>query len=633
MNFKKNNQIGIANILFPIWERLSDEQGMEFLNQIWELRNMPSEDGRFNNAYDDIFQHTVNNFDWPTEYLFAERLKLYEDTDKFKAFVEGLLLPKWYNDENELTLISDKINSLLKDDKLKLVIDDYSDTGLPIQKIYLSEEVFNLPEGIKKNNIPFYVKEGGVIDYQEKEYFVLEPNTGWNDYSVVSIFDLVYYNQSKGNLNIGSVKIIHRNELITWTLLPKKFYQLSEDFCSLSGYEAYYFRLNDVFGEKGMISLLFALQDTAYFTDIHDNYEKTYNFKSSLIRSDKAERILREIKPKLQGKNLEDLYSFQYKFKPNYSDEYIEIPFDFNNKKPLPNRIFSIIGKNGTGKTQLLTSLPSNFEKNNQENFLNKIPNFSKIIAVSYSVFDTFNIPKKNVTFNYVYCGLRNEDGDIRSKRALVLGFHANWKKIMQLERVGKWRSILLNFLDREIINAFIIGNEVSLEGFHFIKDRLSSGQSILLFIITEVVANIRLDTLLLYDEPETHLHPNAIVQLMNTIYELVNEFESYCLIATHSPLVIRELFSKNVFVMQRDNNVASIKRIGLECFGENLGVLTDEVFGDREVPKQYKKIITELIKSGKTFDEIVQMLEFDEYPLSLNARIFIKNLLKNEEF
>jgi len=118
----------------------------------------------------------------------------------------------------------------------------------------------------------------------------------------------------------------------------------------------------------------------------------------------------------------------------------------------------------------------------------------------------------------------------------------------------------------------------------------------------------------------------------MNTIYELVNEFESYCLIATHSPIVIRELFSKNVYVMERDKNVPSVRRIGLESFGENLGVLTDEVFGDRQIPKQYKAIIGQLIRDGKNFDKIVEMLEFDDRPLSLNARIFIKNLIRNQD-
>jgi len=82
---------------------------------------------------------------------------------------------------------------------------------------------------------------------------------------------------------------------------------------------------------------------------------------------------------------------------------------------------------------------------------------------------------------------------------------------------------------------------------------------------------------------------------------------------------------------MERNQNVPSVRRIGIECFGENLGVLTDEVFGDREMPKQYKKIIQNLISSGNSFSQIVNMLEYDKFPLSLNARIYIASLIEGK--
>src|SRR5690606_19760535 len=100
---------------------------------------------------------------------------------------------------------------------------------------------------------------------------------------------------------------------------------------------------------------------------------------------------------------------------------YIKVSFDFNNTGELPNRIYAVIGKNGTGKTQLMTGLPNSFSKNDPEDFFQHIPSFSKIIAVSYSVFDSYPIPRKNATFNYVYCGLKDDEGDMRSSRGLVL--------------------------------------------------------------------------------------------------------------------------------------------------------------------------------------------------------------------
>jgi ABC-type cobalamin/Fe3+-siderophores transport system ATPase subunit len=98
---------------------------------------------------------------------------------------------------------------------------------------------------------------------------------------------------------------------------------------------------------------------------------------------------------------MDKFYSFAYNFKPTYSTQKISVSFRFNTQEPIADRIFAVIGKNGTGKTQLLNSLPHSLSKKNEE-FNNKLPSFSKVIAISYSVFDT-TLPQKNVNLNYVY--------------------------------------------------------------------------------------------------------------------------------------------------------------------------------------------------------------------------------------
>jgi len=208
---------------------------------------------------------------------------------------------------------------------------------------------------------------------------------------------------------------------------------------------------------------------------------------------------------------------------------------------------------------------------------------------------------------------------------------------IEQTERISKLREILLNFIDENIIAEFISEDKsyyceeykFNLNNFDVFKNKLSSGQAILLYIISGIISNIRYDTLLLFDEPETHLHPNAISQLMNVIYDLVNEFKSYCIITTHSPLVIQEILSKNVYILEKNENTPVIRKIGFESFGENLTVLTEEVFGNKEIIRHYKKIIDELISKGLTYENIVSNLTSDEIPLSLNAKLYIKSKLK----
>ncbi|HIC30398.1 MAG TPA: hypothetical protein EYO76_00625, partial [Flavobacteriaceae bacterium] len=242
-------------------------------------------------------------------------------------------------------------------------------------------------------------------------------------------------------------------------------------------------------------------------------------------------------------------------------------------------------------------------------------------------------IPKKTATFNYIYCGLRNEKGELLSEKGLLLRFHSTWKRIQTLERMEQWRTVLLNFIEEDMVDEFIVSRnrheyEVSIDGFNKVRRKLSSGQSIILYIISQIVANIRYDSLLLFDEPETHLHPNAITQLMNTIYSLVDEFQSYCILATHSPLVVRECFSRNVYVLERHENVPSVRKIAMESFGENLTILSEEVFGNKETPKHYKKLIRELVEKGMSYEEIVAYIESDDVPLGLNAKIYIKSII-----
>lgn len=628
---------------------ISDDDGLiPFLNRVWDLEKMPSTDERYTTAEQDIAQHTIRNDDWELDFLFDTILNLFEDDIKYTLFIETILHPEIRANEDEITKFYYLINPYLEKEGYALIVNEYSDLDFPVYKIALKKDVDKLLIELKENTIPFFVethltgissKASSHKRPQTIPAFVLALNSGWNDYYIVSSFSLFYYSQAEECSYIGETKIIHIEDLDTANKIPKYFYSLPNYFCSLGQGINYYKVFKSLF-RKEFKSILFALRDAAFFPDIHEKYERNDNFNKSLIRTNVAERLLREAKYTVYNYDLSNLYRFKYTFKPKYSQESIDVKFNFNNNNDFPNRIYGVIGKNGVGKTQLISTLPFDIYRKKDELFMPKTPLFSKVISVSYSIFDSFETPKKTASFNYLYCGLKNEKGDNISKEDLVLRFQDSSQKINELDRTEQWKIILLNFIDKELINQFIQikktekGREyvTNFEGFSKVKSILSSGQNIMLYIITEIVANIRYDSLLLYDEPETHLHPNAISQLVNAIYELVNEFESYCILATHSPLIIRELLSKNVYVLERHDNIPTTRKLNIETFGENLTTLTEEVFGNREIPKQYKLILEKLVKKGHNFEKILSLLESDNIPLSLNARIYIKSIL-NEKY
>ena len=101
--------------------------------------------------------------------------------------------------------------------------------------------------------------------------------------------------------------------------------------------------------------------------------------------------------------------------------------FDFIGDPRLPGRVNTVIGYNGTGKTQLLanlgmvasTSATSKSAAKIQSKygeFIDSAHSFGAVIAISYSAFDTFEVPGENAEqrkrvsqeselLGYVYCG------------------------------------------------------------------------------------------------------------------------------------------------------------------------------------------------------------------------------------
>ncbi|GAA3773126.1 hypothetical protein GCM10022423_29480 [Flavobacterium ginsengiterrae] len=238
-----------------------------------------------------------------------------------------------------------------------------------------------------------------------------------------------------------------------------------------------------------------------------------------------------------------------------------------------------------------------------------------------------------------MYCGLKKAGGGWLSEEELVDRFYTSTEKITIKKEIENWKILLETFIPKETVSVMFsrgfMGHEFLPEQFPQVYSRVSSGQNILLFIVTEIIAQIRYNSLILYDEPETHLHPNAISELMNMIFELVQRYDSFCILATHSPIIIQELQSRNIYVIERDGSYAGTRRLEKEPFGENLTVITDEIFGNREVPRHYLKLLRSLVTAGHSFEQIVSLIEHDDVPLSLSARLFIKSLLadRNEKF
>ena len=95
----------------------------EFLARIWDLGSMPSEDGRFEDALGDIWQHTVNNFDWEPGWVFTDsRFNLmHGDDETFLRFLCESIHPVVRPDVTECERLCQLYNSCLENDGYRIV--------------------------------------------------------------------------------------------------------------------------------------------------------------------------------------------------------------------------------------------------------------------------------------------------------------------------------------------------------------------------------------------------------------------------------------------------------------------------------------------------------------------------------
>lgn len=609
-----------------------DEGIIDFLNLIWPLKELPSEDSRYNDAEGDAYQHLVNNNDWEYDYVFTTRFDLLgKDEQKFIKFLEVVVSPGVRGDRGQVVRYVALINQMLLQTQVILVLMSYSD-GLPVYEVQTRQQVNDRPQDIPPNQILFFHSQSTVT--KTYPHFYLSHDK-WDDYHHRTTFGLVFVESKFNTTKIGGVKIMKRDTLITAEVLPDTFTALPEDFCSLGQEEEYYANLVSIFRDMYQ-SILLALRDVALYPKIQEAFELDDVYKTSLIRFNEPEQLARTIRFRLGGYEPGDWYKFTYRYTLPYAKEPLDITFDFDTADFVKHRVFALIGKNGTGKTQVLSTLANELSKTNPDNLYPRKPLYSKVFTVSYSIFDHFQIPESDAAFNYVYCGIKKPGGGFLSEEEIMERTLSQAEKISYKSVTVEWRSILANFVPGDLLSEIFTGSASRTlfqpQNFAAFYQKLSSGQNILVLIISEILAQIRYNSMILYDEPETHLHPNAITLLMNTIFDLVEQFDSYCILATHSPLVIQEILARNVIVLERDQEVAYIRQMERESFGENLTVITEDVFGNRNIDKHHLSLIRSLVNENGNYESIAEMLASKNLPLNLNTRLYIKGLIKERD-
>jgi len=481
----------------------------------------------------------------------------------------------------------------------------------------------------------FYAKLKNIKPKEEKIYpHIYFVQDDWDDYGLKQLFSVWFYANANSNTKLGTVKIMSldpgKYTEKGYLLIPTDFTELDDIYCSLGQETSYYSNFAKVIN-LGHEDVLGLINDVVSSPGIIESFEDDSGFKDSLIRYSEAERALKIGNSLLNEQEFTIDYKFNFSCLINGASRNHSAEFTFNKDSILPSRINAVIGANGTGKTQYLAKLALAISGEEDSGEFNPHrPLFNKVIALSYSAFDKFKRPKSKRSFSYKYCGLRDSNGFITSKK-LENNYKHSCDKIEKKNREIIWHKVLSNIIDEDVLNGiskdfFLIKSYAKVA--QNTDGLLSSGQSILLYVLTEVIANIRENSLILFDEPEMHLHPNAVSKLVIMLNQILSKFDSYSIIATHSPIILQEIPSKNVSIFEREGNTPNVRELDIESFGENINTITKSVFETINTTQNYKEVLKELANEY-SFEEVCKL--FDDR-LSLNAEIYLKGCYRVEE-
>ena len=458
--------------------------------------------------------------------------------------------------------------------------------------------------------------------------FVLVQNDGWNDYSSFTWFSLFYYDNDKNQHLIGDLKLMHEEEADTYNVIKDGFSEpLDEHFCSLGLDTRYYYNIvKKIANPETIKQLLYYLRDCTQDGRIYERFNNTDRFKNSLFRDMASQEAYRAAGYIIHDDDPDTAFSFTYNYHAIYNpDQCCKWEVSFQQQKPSYLRTVGVIGENGVGKTMLLTSLVKDILQETTPESLNKKPRFQTCVAICSSERDRLLQVKSHSDVYYYSCCLKQKDCETFDLMRSAIEDNIMTRPMLYRRSITKrYYETLQEHLSDEIIKDLFIFNTdenddekeiLNITHLEHLINILSSGQLQVFELITYIYAHIHLSSLLVFDEPEVHMHPSFIMNFMPLLNRLLKEFKSFAIISTHTPLLIRELVQQNVYRMALDpERNPSVERVAFRTFGEDISVLYHNIFEYNESKSYFRQVIRQMINEIQNSDFDDDIRTRDDY-------------------
>ncbi|SHK54668.1 50S ribosome-binding GTPase [Shimia gijangensis] len=481
----------------------------------------------------------------------------------------------------------------------------------------------------------------------------------WNDYSFVTMFEVQAFDERGTSHELPNVKIGfvgQTDATSTHQALDANFSTLPEGFFSLGTNVEFYKDLRSNFSTEWRTRFLVGLKDVVHNPEILKQAENESVFQTSLLRSANIKDVRDQFVSVLRGEVL--LTDFHFGFDLPSSDKFAGYDLEFvvrANSTPSTN-MHALIGRNGVGKTTLLNSMVRAIARSSETDaqfYTDDIlldrqaigdEYFSSLISIAFSAFDPFDLPPEpdgtEVKTHYSYIGLTDyaDEGGaiIKSKKQLHQEFAKNLEVCLaESGRKNRWQQAMSvlesdgNFAEMDLQDLAELDGEELKKHALFVIGKMSSGHAIVILTLTCLVAKIQEKTLVLFDEPESHLHPPLLSALMRSLSQLLSSRNAIAIFATHSPVVLQEIPKSCVWKVYRSKLSSDWARPETDTFGENVGTLTREVFGLEVTKSGFHTVLTDLVSDGGSYGEILGGLEGN---LGFEAKGILRAMIVNRD-
>jgi predicted ATPase len=487
------------------------------------------------------------------------------------------------------------------------------------------------------------------------EGFLVTDN--WDDWFEFStLYRLVFVDEHGVRHKIGDLKI-GQHEMAKGQRrpdIPMSFETLDQRFFSVGQDDSYYDALNAL-GHDKRDTILTALRDMAFQPPIFERALAERVTGISLFRSVSRSTVAGQFRRMASGGARLSRFAFAYTTPAKRGSSGVTFTFEVEPESRPPSNIHVLIGRNGVGKTYLLNRMTRAIVEDDAA--LTEVGSFSSgeqnadgdefanLVSVTFSAFDPFEpLPSrrdKSTGIQYAYIGLRRS-GDTsdtpsmppKNPGQITREFTDSVILCRQGARLERWRRALEMletdplFRDAEVAQIASYGDDELRKQAAALFSKLSSGHKIVLLTTTRLVETVEERTLVLLDEPEAHLHPPLLSAFVRALSDLLMNRNGVAIIATHSPVVLQEVPRRCAWKMRRTGGEMVAERPEIETFGENVGILTREVFGLEVTESGFHRLLRETI-DDRGFAEVIE--EFGG-ELGDEARALVRGLVARRD-